>query len=79
MSDRYELNLPRIAYNKGVVIEDLSLYNVSMHKENDSVIQPLNASNEVGGGITTKPYPTCEVKDLIHNTQEIDKKNCWDK
>ena len=26
------------------------------------------------GGITTKPYPTYEVKDLIHNTQEIDKK-----
>lgn len=59
--------------NKGVVLEDLSLYNVSMHKENGSVVQPLNASKEVGG-ITTKPYPAYKFKDLIHNTQEIDKK-----
>lgn len=59
--------------NKGVVIEELSLYNVSMHKERGSAIQPLNASNEVGG-ITAKPQSFYKVKELIHNSQEIDKK-----
>ena len=43
-----------------------------MHKENGSAIQPLNASNEVGG-IIAKPQSRYEVKDLIHNSQEIDK------
>lgn len=59
--------------NKGVVLEELSLYNVSMHKEKSSAVQPLNASNEVGG-ITAKPYSFYKIKDLIHNSQEIDKK-----
>lgn len=58
--------------NKGKVLEDLSLYNISMHKENSSAVQPLNASNEVGG-ITAEPYSYYKVKDLIHNSQEIDK------
>ena len=58
--------------NKGVVLDELSLYNVSMHKEKGSVVQPLNASKEVGG-ITTKPNSAYKVKDLIHNTQELDK------
>ena len=58
--------------NKGVVLEELSLYNVSLHKENGSAIQPLNASNEVGG-IIAKPQSRYKVKDLIHNSQEIDK------
>ena len=60
--------------NKGVVLEELSLYNVSMHKERGSAIQPLNASDEVGG-ITAKPQSFYKVKELIHNSQEIDKKN----
>ena len=59
--------------NKGAVLEELSLYNVSIHKEKGSEVQPLNASNEVGG-ITSKPISVYKVKDLIHNTQEIDKK-----
>jgi hypothetical protein len=59
--------------NKGVVLEELSLYNVSIHKEKSSAVQPLNASNEVGG-ITAKPYSYYKVKDLIHNSQEEDKK-----
>lgn len=60
--------------NKGVVIEELSLYNVSMHKERGSAVQPLSASDEVGG-ITAKPQSFHKVKELIHNSQEIDKKN----
>ena len=60
--------------NKGIVLEELSLYNVSMHKERGSAIQPLNASDEVGG-ITAKPRSFYKVKELIHNSQEIDKKN----
>lgn len=59
--------------NKGVVLDELSLYNVSMHKEKGSAVQPLSASKEVGG-ITTKPISAYKVKDLIHNTQENDKK-----
>ena len=60
--------------NKGVVLEELSLYNVSMHKERGSAVQPLSASDEVGG-ITAKPQSFYKVKELIHNSQEIDKKN----
>ena len=59
--------------NKGVVLEELLLYNVSMHKERGYAIQPLNASDEVGG-ITAKPQSFYKVKKLIHNSQEIDKK-----
>ena len=58
--------------NKGKVLEELSLYNVSMHKEKNSAVQPLNASNEVGG-ITAEPNSYYKVKDLIHNSQKIDK------
>lgn len=54
------------------VLDELSLYNVSMHKEKDSVVQPLNASEEVGG-ITTEPKSIYKNKDLIHNSQELDK------
>lgn len=58
--------------NKGVVLDELSLYNVSMHKEKGSVVQPLNASEEVGG-ITTEPKSVYKIKELIHNSQELDK------
>ena len=58
--------------NKGIVLDELSLYNVSMHKEKGSVVQPLNASEEVGG-ITTEPKSVYKIKELIHNSQELDK------
>ena len=47
---------------------------MQLRKEKGSAVQPLNASKEVGG-ITTKPNSANKVKDLIHNTQEDDKKN----
>lgn len=59
--------------NRDRVLDELSLYNVSMHKEKGSAIQLLNASNEVGS-ITAKPQSAYKVKDLIHNSQEQDKK-----
>ena len=46
---------------------------MQLRKEKGSAVQPLNASKEVGG-ITTKPNSANKVKDLIHNTQENDKK-----
>ena len=46
---------------------------MQLRKEKGSAVQPLNASKEVGGGITTKPNSANKVKDLIHNTQENDK------
>ena len=46
---------------------------MQLRKEKGSAVQPLNASKEVGG-ITTKPNSANKVKDLIHNTQEDDKK-----
>ena len=42
--------------NKGVVLDDLSLYNASLHKEKGSAIQPLNASKEVGGASPQNHY-----------------------
>jgi hypothetical protein len=41
-----------------------------LYKENSSAVQPLNASNEVGG-ITAEPYSFYKIKDLIHNSQEF--------
>ena len=46
---------------------------MQLRKGKGSAVQPLNASKEVGG-ITTKPNSANKVKDLIHNTQENDKK-----
>ena len=56
--------------NSNTIAQELQ--SIKEHKEKGSVVQPLSASEEVGG-ITTEPKSVYKVKDLIHNTQENDK------
>lgn len=59
--------------NKGLILEELSLYNVAMHKEKTPSHTNLNASD--GGGVQYDGVLSgYKVKDLIHSTQEKDQK-----
>lgn len=58
--------------NRGRVLDELSLYNVSMHKEKGSQRKQLNAPTELGSDITNLKT-AYKVKDLIHNSQTVDK------
>ncbi len=59
--------------NKDEVLDDLSLYNMAMHKEKTPSNTNVGTSNDelVYSDSVISVY---KVKDLIHNTQEIDKK-----
>lgn len=57
----------------GVVIDDLSLYNVSMHKKKTPTNTGLNSPMN-GLGSYSVDVSAYKVKDLIHSTQENDQK-----
>jgi hypothetical protein len=60
--------------NKGRILDELSLYNVSLHKEKASSTL-LNAKSEnEAGQIYEDTISAFKVKDLIHSTQENDRK-----
>jgi hypothetical protein len=59
--------------NKDEVLDDLSLYNMAMHKEKTPSNTNVGTSND-GLVYSDSVISVYKVKDLIHNTQEIDKK-----
>lgn len=59
--------------NKGHVLDELSLYNMAMHKEKAPSHTNLSAS-ERGGAQYEGAVSGYKVKDLIHNTQAGDRK-----
>ena len=59
--------------NKGRVLDDLSLYNMSMHKRKTSSTN-LNASGEDAGVPNENVLSGYKVKEIIHNSQENDRK-----
>ena len=59
--------------NYGLVLEELSLYDVNIKRERDSQYLQLNAPTELGS-VITEPQSAYKVKDLIHNSKEQDKK-----
>ena len=59
--------------NHGVVIGDLSMYNMDMHKEKTPTNTGLN-SPQSGLGSYSAGVSGYKVKDLIHSTQENDQK-----
>ena len=59
--------------NKGHVLDELSLYNVSMHKERTSLNTNVGTSRD-GLVYSNDILSAYKVKDLIHNTQAGDRK-----
>lgn len=59
--------------NKGTVLDEFSLYNVSMHKEKAPSHTNLSASVRSGAQYDSA-ISGYKIKDLIHSTQENDKK-----
>ena len=59
--------------NYGRILENLSLYNMAMHKEKTPLNTNLSATNN-GAGVQSNGVSVYKVKDLIHSTQEKDKK-----
>ena len=57
--------------NNDIVMDELSLYNMAMHKEKTPSHTNLNAS-ERGGAQYDSVKSGYKVKDLIHSTQEND-------
>lgn len=58
--------------NKGRVLDDLSLYNMSMHKEKTP---PTNLNTSEDAGVPNGNVPSgYKVKEIIHNSQENDRK-----
>ena len=60
--------------NFGSVLEDLSLYNMSLHKRKAPHDTNVNTSNNDGGAQSYGAVSEYKVKNLIHSSQEIDQK-----
>ena len=59
--------------NKGFVLDELSLYNISMHKEKAPTHTSLSATD--GSGVQYDgAHSSYKVKALVHSTQDGDRK-----